>query len=559
MSRYDDPGEPGSPAPEEPEGIRSGDAKPGTGPGRSRQPRRTMPNGAPRSARRPGRRWIGGRYSTSTMTLSGLAGLLAVVLVGASLGVYVKYREVWDSINKVDVSADLHGKRPPPDPNAINLLLIGSDSRVGRNGSIGGRTDIGGARSDTVMVVHIAPGAHQVVVISIPRDSVVPILGCAPEAGTTGQTAQPGSVEQINATFAYGGPGCLWETIENTTGIHLDDFIAMTFVGFERAIDALHGVEVCLPAAVNDPKSGLDLAAGRHRIYGAQAVAFWRTREDLGMGDDLQRIQRDQFLMAALFQGIKSSGLLNSPTKMLGVIDALTSNRNITIDDQLSPGRLLQIGEALHGISGDSVQFVTVPWGAYAANPNWVQWQQPNAGHLFSAIAHDTKLPKTAKTGKGKKSTKGAGGQTAASVSVQPSQVQVTVLNGTTTHGLAASTGAALTSRGFHVIGQPSDAATSTYTHSVIEYATAAQLPQAQLLAKQVGPAGDVDLQLDSQLSSTSPLQLILGSTFTALQPVQPTPTSSATIQNIAGTYGGITGGVNICNDQAAFAGPDGE
>lgn len=556
MSRYDDPGEPESPAPEQPDGTRSGPAEPVTRPGRNRQsPGRTRPTAVPR---RPARRWIGGRYSTSAITLGGLATLLAVVLVGASLTVYAKYREVWDSINKVDVSADLHFKRPPADPNAINLLLIGSDSRVGRNGSIGGRTGIGGARSDTVMVVHIAPGAHQVVVISIPRDSVVPILGCSPEAGTTGQTAQPGAVEQINATFAYGGPGCLWKTIEQTTGVHLDDFIAMTFAGFERAIDALHGVEVCLPAAVNDPKSGLDLAAGRHRIYGAQAVAFWRTREDLGMGDDLQRIQRDQFLMAALFQGIKSSGLLNSPTKMLGVIDALTSNRNITVDDQLTPGRLLQIGEALHGISGDSVQFVTVPWGAYAGNPNWVQWQQPNAGHLFSAIAHDTKLPKTAKTKKGKKSAKGSDSQ-AASVLVQPSQVQLTVLNGTTTHGLAASTATALTSRGFKVIGQPTDAATNTYTHSVIEYATAAQLPEAQFLARQVGPAGDVDLQLDSQLSSASPLQLILGSAFTALPPVQPAPTSSATIQNIAGTYGGITGGVNICNDEAAFAGPDGE
>jgi LCP family protein required for cell wall assembly len=560
MSRYDDPGEPESPAPQEPDATRPSDAEPASGPVRGRQPAaRTRQSAGPRPARRPGRRWIGGRYSSGTIALGGLATLLAVVLVSASLTVYVKYREVWDSINKVDVSADLHGSRPPADPNAINLLLIGSDSRVGRNGAIGGRTGIGGARSDTVMVVHIAPGAHQVVVISIPRDSVVPILACAPEAGTTGQTAQPGAVEQINSTFAYGGPGCLWETIEHTTGIRLDDFVAMTFVGFERAIDALHGVEVCLPAAVNDPMSGLDLTAGRHRIYGAQAVAFWRTREDLGMGDDPQRIQRDQFLMAALFQGIKGSGLLNSPTRMLGVIDALTRNRNITIDDQLTPGRLLQIGEALHGISGDSVQFVTVPWTTYAPNAAWVQWLQPNAGRLFSAIAHDTRLPKVTKIKKGKRGKRGAVIQPATTVSIQASQVQVSVLNGTTTHGLAASTGTALTARGFKVIGQPTDAATSTYTHSVIEYATAAQLPAAQFLAKQVGPAGDIDLQLDAQLSATSPLQLILGSTFSSLQRVQPAPTSSATIQNIAGTYGGITGGVNICNDQAAFAGPDGE
>lgn len=484
------------------------------------------------------------------MVLGSIATLVALVLVAGSLGVYVKYREVWDSINRVDVSSDLHGKRPPPDPHAINLLLIGSDSRVGRNGAIGGRTDIGGARSDTIMVVHIAPGAHQIVVISFPRDSVVPILQCTAEAGTSGQTAAPGQVEQINSTFNYGGPGCLWKTIEQTTGIHLDDFIAMTFVGFERAIDALHGVTVCLPAAVNDPKSGLNLAAGRHHIYGAQAVAFWRTREDLGMGDDPQRIQRDQFLMAALVQGIEHSGLLNSGTDMLHVIDALASNRNITIDDQLTPGRLLQIGETLRGISAGSVEFVTVPWGAYQPNQNWVQWVQPNADNLFSAIAHDTKLPSDKKAGKSKHGKKAT-----TPVTVTPAQVTVSVLNGTQKAHLATDTSNALAARGFKT-GQPGDAATQTYTQSVVEYATAAELPQAQLLAEQVGPTADVKLELDSQLSATAPLQLILGSSFSSLQPM---PTSSATIQNIANTYGGITGSVDICHDQAAFAGPDGQ
>jgi LCP family protein required for cell wall assembly len=487
------------------------------------------------------------------MALGSLATLLAVVLVAASLGVYVKYREVWDSINRVDVSSDLSGKRPPPDPNAINLLLIGSDSRLGRNGAIGGRSDIGGARSDTIMVVHIAPGAHQVVVISFPRDSVVPILHCAAEAGTSGQTAAPGQVEQINSTFNYGGPGCLWKTIEQTTGIHLDDFIAMTFVGFERAIDALHGVTVCLPAAVDDPKSGLRLPAGRHHIYGAQAVAFWRTREDLGMGDDPQRIQRDQFLMAALVQGIEHSGLLNSPSDMLRVIDALASNRNITIDDQLTPGNLLHIAEAMRGISASSIEFVTVPWTGYQPNQNWVQWVQPNADNLFSAIAHDTKLPSDKKAAKGKHSKKAA-----TPVTVTPAQVTVSVLNGTGTPHLATDTSDALAARGFKT-GTVGDAAMQTYTDSVIEYATAAELPQAQLLAQQIGSTADVKLERDSQLSSTAPLQLILGSTFSSLQRVQPAPTSSATIQNIANTYGGITGSVNICNDRAAFAGPDGE
>jgi LCP family protein required for cell wall assembly len=539
-------------------------ASPVSGESAARKPRPTPPGKGPRKR---GRKWFGGRYPTSSVALGGLACLLAIVLVAGLLTAYLKYREVWDSITRVDVSADLHSsKLPPPDPNALNILLIGSDSRSGENGAIGGSTGISGARSDTVMLVHIAPGERQIVVISFPRDTVVPILKCTPEDGTQGQTAQPGQIEQLNATFAYGGPGCLWETLEEETGIHINDFMELTFVGFEQAINALGGVNVCLPETVHDPMSGLNLGAGYHHIWGGQALEFWRTREDLGEGDDLQRIVRDQYLMAALMQGIEHSGLLSSPTKMLGVLDALTSNRNITVDEQLSLSEMLRIADDLHGISTESVQFVTSPYTSYEPNPNWVQWEQPQAEDLFAAVAHDNSLPKSDSTakkgkhGKGSKSGKIAAStptpspQPSSSGSVQPSQVRVAVYNGTTSGNLATTTSAALTARGFDVVGQPLDAASDTYTDSVIQYASAADLPEAQLLEQEVGPSGDVQLQLDPQLSGGT-MNLILGSTFSALQPAP----SSSPLENIASTYGGITGNVNICSDKAAFAGPDGQ
>jgi LCP family protein required for cell wall assembly len=472
--------------------------------------------------------------------------VIAVAFSGGSVFVYMKYRSAWDGIKRIDVSGDLKGKLPPIDPNALNLLLIGSDTRSGRNGKIGGYTGIGGARSDTIMVLHIAPGARQVDVISIPRDSVVPILNCTKEAGTPGQTAQPGQVEQVNSTFAYGGPGCLWETVEKTTGIHINDFIELNFVGFEQAINALHGVTVCLPAAVNDPMSGLHLTAGRHHVGGRQALAFWRTREDLGMGDDPQRIQRDQFLMASLLQGIERTGLLHSPTKMLSVIDALTSHHYVTTDEQLTPDEMLRIAEDLRGISTERVQFVTVPWTAYVNNANWVQWEQPQAGKLFTAIAHDTKLPKSAKhKGKGKGAKKTA--------TLKPSQVQVAVYNGSTRQGLGSTTATTLTAKGFQVVGQATNAPTNTYTKSVIEYASAADRPAAQTLARQIG--GPVTLEPDSQLTGST-VHLILGSEYSS---VASSSASTAGVENLASTYGGISGNVNICSDQAAFAGPDGQ
>jgi LCP family protein required for cell wall assembly len=486
------------------------------------------------------------QHSTTSLLLGGLAIFVAVVMAGGSLVVYMKYRTVWDGITRVNVSADLHGKRPPVDPNALNILLIGSDSRSGVNGKIGGGTSADGARSDTDIVLHIAPGAHQVVAMSVPRDSVVPILNCAREGQSPGQAAQPaGTIEQINSTFSNGGPGCLWKTIEQTTGIHINDFIQLTFIGFEKAVDALGGVSVCLPGAVDDPASGLKLSAGRHHVYGREALAFWRTREGVGMGDDPQRIQRDQYLMAALVQGIEHSGLLKSPHKMLSVIDALTGHGYLTTDDGLTPSKLLQLAEALRGVSGASVQFVEVPWTTYQPNANWVQWLQPTAGNLFSAIAHDTRLPKAPK-----------GKKVKTIVTAKPSQVQVAVYNGGTTNGLGTTTASALTARGFHVIGQAANAAKNTYTKSVIEYGSAAQLPAAQTLAQQIG--ANVTLQLDPHLGSAT-LHLIIGSMFTALQPVtarKPASAASSGIQNLAGTYGGITANTRICSDQSAFSGP---
>jgi len=502
--------------------------------------RRLIPRPAPRPKR-----------SRSTVVLGTLAVFVAVVLAGGTLAAYAKYRSVWDGINRIDVRGDLTSRRPPADPNAQNILIIGSDTRIGRNGKIGGTSNVSGARSDTVMLLHVAPGAHQVAVMSIPRDSVVPVVSCTPEGGTPGQQAQPSyAVEQINASFAYGGPGCLWKTIEQTTGIHINDFVELTFVGFQKVIDALHGVNICLPYAINDPTSRLDLSAGRHHVFGREALAFWRTREGVGLGDDPQRIQRDQFLMASLVKGIEHSNLLKSPRAMLSVIDTLTSGGYLTTDSGLTPNSMLRLGEALRGISTASVQFVTVPWTTYAGNAqwinssqsqasgnsNWVQWLQPQANNLFSAIAHDVKLPKAGKQKKVKP--------------VSPASVKVRVLNGTTTPGLGASTAAGLHARGFNVVGRALDATNQTYTSTVIEYASAAQLPAAQTLA---GLFTTVTLKQNSHLPNATTVRLILGSSFTSLKPAG--GSGSTGVSNLASTYGGITANVNICSNSSAFSG----
>jgi LCP family protein required for cell wall assembly len=497
------------------------------------------------------------RYSNRMLVAGSVSIVVTLALVVASLAAYVRYRAVWDSINRIDVSKDLTN-RPPKYGNALNVLLIGSDSRKGRNGKIGGYTP--GQRSDTVMVLHISPGRHTAVVLSFPRDSVVPILQCAPIDGTPGQQAQPGQVEQLNSTFAFGGPGCLQKTLEDTTHIRLDDFIQLTFVGFEKVINDIGGVNVCLPQSVNVPQSGLHLSRGRHHIYGGQALAFWRSRESLGKGSDLQRIQRDQFLMASLLQGVEKSGILKSPRQMITVVtDAAKAMRT---DTGLTPGKMLQIAESLRGLSTKSVQFIQVPTAAYSLNQNWVQWISPQDPQLFSAIAHDSKLPKLPKSkhkkvpaklagsgGKsGKTGTATAAGKSAVLGTISPAKVNVEVLNGSQVQGIAAQTATDLTGRGFNVVGN-GNAANFAYTTSVIEYASAADLPAARTLK---GQLGHVTLQLDSGLTPGT-VVLILGSSFTTLKPVS-AASAHARVAGLTKQFGGITGNVNVCHDSAAFA-----
>jgi LCP family protein required for cell wall assembly len=332
----------------------------------------------------------GRRSSLARTVVAWLSAAVVIVLVAASLTAYFRYRSVWNSIRRVDITG--LGAQPPQDAGALNILLIGSDSRSGANRSFG--PGARGQRSDTIMILHLSPGRQGATVLSIPRDSMVPYLSCPAGPGFPGQGAVPGSDERINATFANGGPACLWKTLEHATGIHIDHFIELTFTGFEHVINDVGGVTICLPEAINDPASGLRLTPGPHHVMGAEALAFWRERH-VGSGSDLQRIQRDQYLMASLLQGIARSDILGSPTKTYSIaVDAASA---MTTDSGLDLTTMLRIADGLRGLSTRSVRFVQVPEVPYPPDPQAeVMFEQPQAGSLFSAIAHDTALPRRA-------------------------------------------------------------------------------------------------------------------------------------------------------------------
>lgn len=488
------------------------------------------------------------RLSTGQRVAGWLSIAVVTILVVAVLGLYIEFRSDFDSIKRIDVTG-LLGNQPPKLNGAENILLIGSDTRSGQDG-IGG-TQSGCNCSDTLMVMHISPGTtgHRgAMVMSIPRDTMVPFISCPANNGFPGQTADPESFERINATLATGGPVCTWKTVEAQTGIHIDHFVQLDFSGFQNVINDLDGVYICLPFPVDDPGSGLNLTAGLHHVFGHEALAFWREREAVGEGSDLQRIQRDQYLMAALVQGMVHSGLLRSPTKVLNVIR--DASNAMTTDSGLDENAMLQIAESMEGLSTKNVQFVTAPNVPYPADPTAeLSFEQPNADELFSAIQHDTVASKAQPAPA--KST-----PPPAVAIATPSQVKVQVENGTGAQGLASQVRADLQNDGYDVVGT-GDANNFNYPNSVIEYAGSSDLPEVNTLKAQVPNAET--LQNPSLTPGT--LALIVGSSFTSLSPAPASspgassPSPSAT--SVAASDNALSANVGICHDQAAFAGPN--
>ncbi len=293
------------------------------------------------------------------------------------------------------------------------------------------------------MVVHISPGAQRAVVLSFPRDSVVPVLSCTAEGGAAGQTAEPGQVEQINSTFSNGGPGCLWKTIEQTTHIHINDFVELTFAGFEKVINDLGGVNVCLPAAVNDPMSGLHLKRGRASRLGPGGAGLLAHPRGPGRG-----LGPAAHPAGPVPDVLAAAGHREERPADQHHQDGLGRRRRRPQHDHrnnLNVTRMLHHRREHAGhVKAKKVQFIEVPTETYPQNPNWVQWTT-QAPQLFSAIAHDTKLPKA---------TRGRAQVAKATLAaVSPARSNVEVLNGSGLQGQAPRRSGDLTARGFNVLG----------------------------------------------------------------------------------------------------------
>jgi LCP family protein required for cell wall assembly len=409
----------------------------------------------------------------------------------------------WMLIRHYDGNIDRIGgvfKRPDKAPaaapkNAMNVLLVGSDTRAGENAKgTGGKGFAPGQRSDTIILAHLYGSSDKALMVSFPRDSWVEIPAYTNEK--TGRT-RAAHRARINTALGEGGPSLLVRTVENLSNIRIDHYVQVDFVGFKGMVDKLGGVDICLSKDVDDPHSYLKLDAGRHHVNGDTALKFARTRYSFA-GGDLDRIKHQQQLIGAMVSKVLSAGTLLNPLKLNGFLNEATSS--LDVDEKLSFNGIRDIALRMRGFSSGNVLFTTVPVAdaryRTAGGASVVKIDEAEADAMFTSLRQD-KAPGSPAVDKPAPSN----------LIVKPGAVRVRVYNGSGVAGLARRAFRELTDVGFATTGTPTnrgEGAATTYVYYGPKKADSARTLAAAI-------PGAV-LQEDPSLGRT--LEVVVGSDF---------------------------------------------
>jgi LCP family protein required for cell wall assembly len=446
--------------------------------------------------------------------------ILAVVALVVVAGAGAVWWRLEGNIHRLDVSGQLASNRPSLPDGPLNVLLIGSDTRVGQDAPDASK--VSGARSDTTLVAHVSADRRHVTVVSIPRDSMVKM---PPNCDAKVPKSQ-WPVQQFNAAFAMGGPACTINTVEANTGLFINHFAVVDFNGFKGMVDALGGVPVCTEVPIDDPKAHLKLAAGRHVLDGKQALGYVRVRYTEGDGSDLGRIKRQQAFLSSVVQEATRTSLLLRPDRLFSFLDAAT--RSLTTDEDFGIGTMQELATSVKDIGMSNVKFVTVPVEAYAPDPNRVQWSA-SAETLWQTLRADEVIgAKPSATSSGTQSP----------LTVSPADVRVQVVNATGVSGLAGEVARALEVQGF-----PAVATSSTDTRPtgvVVEYGagdkeaarTVAAAFKGARLEEATGLGGVVRVTLGAGAPPVREVPNRLGSSPLPTPTISaPTPSATASIE----------------------------
>ncbi|WP_433252212.1 LCP family protein [Streptosporangium sp. CA-135522] len=409
---------------------------------------------------------------------------------------------------------------------AMNILVVGVDRRDNLSRRQQNQLKLGresGQRTDTMMVLHLSEDHTRATVVSLPRDTWTTIPG-------QGQ-------HKINAAYQLGGPKLAVRTVQNITGLTIHHYVEVNVLGFIQVVDALGGVSVCTPVAINDPKTALTLQPGTYSLDGAKALAYARTRATAR--SDLDRIDRQQQVISALLHQALSGGTLTNPVKLAAFVDSSLST--LRVDDALRKD-LLGLANQLKDVSTDDVSFATVPLADVdyrtPTNESAVLWDKDAAKELFRRIAADEPLTKPAKTATAAPSATPAAtpSPSATPPTVPPARISVKVLNGTLITGLGGRARADLLKAGFLVPEAAGDTRERDHDKTVIRYGTGRE-DSARTLAAALP---DADVRLVEDLGDR--VEVIVGRKYSGTKKVtvketaKPTAAPTTTVTPMART-----------------------
>ncbi|WP_433784169.1 LCP family protein [Actinomycetospora sp. CA-101289] len=279
-----------------------------------------------------------------------------------------------------------------------NFLVVGSDSRAGAPPSedAGDTADVPGARTDTIMIVHVPEDRSAVTVVSFPRDLEITRPACErwdPVSGAySPQMLPPTPRVKLNSAYAAGGPRCVTRAVQELSGLAVNRFLGVDFQGFEGMVDAVRGVPICVEQPVRDSILGpIVPQAGPTVLNGRQALDFVRARHVEGdPSSDYGRIQRQQRFLGALLRSVLSAGTLLDPSRLEGLVTAISRS---TFGENIGSDQLLALSQSLGSLDPRTVSFVTVPTTGVANDRGNEVLRRGEERALFSALIDDRPLP----------------------------------------------------------------------------------------------------------------------------------------------------------------------
>lgn len=271
-----------------------------------------------------------------------MRSFLITLIVLTSLAAFAYRSDVKNAV--LDLIASVTGSKAgrvefnlPFSPRRQNILFMGVD--VVSNA----QDPFKGNRSDTMLLISIAPYGKDINIISIPRDSKVYI-------------ANRNKPDKINHAFAYGGPDLSVKTVEETFGVRIDHYIALSNEGLIKFIDTIGGLPIYIEKDMyyHDSTAGLhiELTQGEHVLNGEQTEGYLRFRKD-ALGD-IGRIRRQQWFFNALMARLKEPSVLVKLPEVLKVMPKY-------IKTDLSVYELSQYAAMVKSIDTSSIQVATLP------------------------------------------------------------------------------------------------------------------------------------------------------------------------------------------------------